>query len=208
MMDKTLEKEILETMAVISAIVDILKLDVENISSNVGYYSPNLNRLNSLILESKRGINNLKALLERKKMEFDSENQAEKPVPEQEPDKGQPQGQDPEESGSGQQDPEVDEFGVSVRIDGEIREELHKVLYALNNVAAYAMDQITVSTRVFAKYMAQLYNVKPKVMFKQIMDDMAEESKVLQKMREREAGISDAQQVQRTNGGNDGRQQY
>lgn len=199
MMDKTLEKEILETMAVISAIVDILKLDVENIASNVGYYSPNLNRLNSLILESKRGINNLKALLERKKMEFDAENQpkakSQIPDPEQDPDQEQAQTPNPEESGSGQQDPETDEFGVSLRIDGEIREELHKVLYALNNVATYAMDQITVSTRVFAKYLARLYNVQPKAMYKQIMEDMAEESKVLQKIREREAGISDAQQV-------------
>ena len=102
-------------------------------------------------------------------------------------------------------EPEADDFGISLSIPENIREEMHKVLIALNNVAHYAedtakfaQDQITVTNRVFTKYIAGLYNIDPKV----IIQSLEQESLILQKMHEREDRISDAETLGEKNDGN------
>ena len=211
-MKKSLKTEILENMSVFSAILDVLSLDMGSLFQMTGYRSQNAQRLDSLIKESKRGLENLKQLIEKEnEMEFDPKTEkkakdrksaaAEKTVA--------PEMKEPADTAAQKQapapEPERDDFGIDLSIPANIREEMHKVLIALNNVAHYAedmanfaRDQITVTNRVFTKYIAGLYNIEPNVIFQAL----EQESLILQKMHEREAGISDAETVGEKNNGN------
>ena len=208
-MKKSLKTEILENMSVFSAILDVLSLDMGSLFQMTGYRSQNAQRLDSLIKESKRGLENLKQLIEKEnEMEFDKKpekTERSRKSAAAEPEKAAKAA--PEVKGSAEKaapnsevppNANVDEFGMDNTIPKNIREELHRVLIALNNVATYAMDQFTVSNRVFAKYIAGLYNIEPQVIFQAL----EQESLILQKMHEREAGISDAETVGEKNDGN------